>query len=40
MIDLEKLKALYKFGKEITLNDAQELVKSTKSVSIDRNNSF
>ncbi|MCS4436676.1 Crp/Fnr family transcriptional regulator [Aquiflexum gelatinilyticum] len=34
MIDLEKLRTLYRFGKEITLNDAQELLKSAKSVSL------
>ena len=34
MIDLEKLKTLYKFGKEITLSDAQEILKSAKSESI------
>lgn len=40
MIDLEKLKTLYKFGKEITLNDAQELLKSAKSVSINKKSPF
>lgn len=34
MIDLEKLKTLYKFGKELTLTDAQELFQSAKSESI------
>jgi CRP-like cAMP-binding protein len=34
MIDLEKLKTLYKFGKEVTLSDAQEILKSAKSESI------
>lgn len=36
MIDLEKLRILYKFGREITLNDAQDLLKSAKSESINK----
>ncbi len=34
MIDLDKLRTFYRFGKEITLKDAQELLKSAKSESI------
>lgn len=34
MIDIEKLKALYKFGKEVSLKDAEDLLKSAKSESI------
>jgi len=33
MIDLEKLKTLYKFGKELSLQDAQDLLKTAKSIS-------
>ena len=36
MIDLEKLRTLYKFGKEVTLKDAQELLKSAKSETIEK----
>lgn len=34
MIDVDKLRALYKFGKELTLADVQDLLKSTNSESI------
>lgn len=34
MIDLERLRKLYKFGKEISLKDAQILLKAAKSESI------
>jgi len=34
MIDLKKLKAIYKFGEEVTLKDAQKILKSVKSDSI------
>ena len=34
MIDIEKLRTLYKFSKEITLNDAQELLNSSDSISL------
>ncbi|SEJ83407.1 cAMP-binding domain of CRP or a regulatory subunit of cAMP-dependent protein kinases [Cyclobacterium xiamenense] len=33
MIDIEKLRTLYKFGKELSLQDAQELLKTAKSIS-------
>lgn len=33
MIDIEKLRTLYKFGKELSLQDAQDLLKTAKSVS-------
>lgn len=36
MIDLEKLKTLYKFGKDLTLTDVQELLKSAKSESVSK----
>lgn len=34
MIDLEKLRSLYKFGKEVTLKDAHQLLKSSSTESI------
>ena len=33
MIDIEKLRTLYKFGKELSLQDAQDLLKNAKSAS-------
>ena len=33
MIDIEKLRMLYKFGKELSLQDAQDLLKNAKSAS-------
>jgi CRP-like cAMP-binding protein len=33
MIDIEKLRTLYKFGKELSLQDAQDLLKKAKSIS-------
>lgn len=33
MIDIEKLRTLYKFGKELSLQDAQDLLKTAKSTS-------
>lgn len=33
MIDIEKLKTLYKFSKELSLQDAQDLLKTAKSTS-------
>jgi CRP-like cAMP-binding protein len=34
MIDIEKLRSIYKFGKDVSLKDAQMLFKSAKSESI------
>lgn len=34
MVDIEKLKALYKFGKDLSLKDAQQLLKASKVESI------
>ena len=33
MIDLEKLRSIYKFGKDVSLKDAQQLLKSASSES-------
>ena len=33
MIDIEKLRTLYKFGKELSLQDAQDILKTAKSTS-------
>ena len=33
MIDIEKLRTLYKFSKELSLQDAQDLLKTAKSTS-------
>lgn len=34
MIDIDKLRQIYKFGKDLTLNDAQKLLKSAQSKSV------
>ena len=33
MIDIEKLRMLYKFGKELSLQDAQDILRTAKSIS-------
>lgn len=33
MIDIEKLRTLYKFGKELSLQDAQDILRTAKSIS-------
>ena len=38
MINIEKLRTLYKFSKELSLQDAQDLLKTAKSSFKKRNN--
>ena len=40
MIDIEKLRTLYKFSKELSLQDAQDLLKTAKSTSFKKRNNF
>lgn len=40
MIDLDKLRRLYRFGKEITLKEAQLLIRSSKTISIKKRETF
>ena len=36
MIDIEKLRMLYKFGKELSLQDAQDILRTAKSISFEK----
>ena len=36
MIDIEKLRLLYKFGKELSLQDAQDILRTAKSISFEK----